>query len=657
MPMRVDPVIATSGIGLAAVGKPSTVVGTVVIGAVAIAALYFGRDVFVPMALAILLSFALAPPALLLRRCHFGRVPSVVTVVIVAFIAISGLGVLLGNQFAYLAESLPQYQYNITEKIHSLQGAATNGSLVQRITTMFRDLDKEISKPTDKSTNDRPQALRAPPRAAQPQAAAPPEIHQPNLAPMQVAQGVLGPLLQPLATAAIVVVLLIFLLLQREDLRDRFIRLAGAHDLRRTTEALDDAGHRLSRYLLMLTVINASFGLWIGTGLWLIGVPDAVLLGVLSALLRFVPYVGPIAAAAIAGALAIAVDPGWSMLLFVLGLFAITEPIVGQVFEPWLYGRSTGLSGVAVVVAAAFWTLLWGPVGLLLSTPLTMCLVVLGRHVEHLEFLAVLLGDQPALAPEQSFYQRMLAGDPDEAAQQAEEFLKDRPLSAYYDQVAIKGLALAQLDVNRGVLDHRQRMMLKAAIDEIIDDLSGHADISMPSAEDDESVVTELAPVLSSEELAPGWRGRAVLCVAGRGPLDEASAAMLAQLLELHGINTRVVSHEAVSATSINELDVADVRMACICYLEPGSFGNARYLVRRLRRRLPKAEIIAAFWTLTLEQIEQRNALAATGADFVAASTMQAVWQVVTAARANGIDCSSTARAADRAMAGHHVGI
>lgn len=643
MPMRVDPVIATRGIGLAAAGKPSTVVGTVVIGAVAIAALYFGRDVFVPMALAILLSFALAPPALLLRRCHFGRVPSVVTVVIVAFIAISGLGVLIGNQFAYLAESLPQYQYNITEKIHSLQGAATNGSLVQRITTMFRDLDKEISKPTDKSADNGPQAPRLPPRAAQPQAAAPPEIHQPNLAPMQVAQGVLGPLLQPLATAAIVVVLLIFLLLQREDLRDRFIRLAGAHDLRRTTEALDDAGHRLSRYLLMLTVINASFGLWIGTGLWLTGLPDAVLLGVLSGLLRFVPYVGPIAAAAIAGALAIAVDPGWSMLLYVLGLFVITEPIVGQVFEPWLYGRSTGLSGVAVVVAAAFWTLLWGPVGLLLSTPLTMCLVVLGRHVEHLEFLAVLLGDQPALAPEQSFYQRVLAGDPDEAAHQAEEFLKDRPLSAYYDQVAIKGLALAQLDVNRGVLNHGERLALKAAIGEIIDDLSGHTDISTPSAGGDESVVTELAPVLSSAELAPEWRGNVVLCVAGRGPLDEASAAMLAQLLELHGINTRVVSHEAVSATGINALDVADVRMTCICYLEPGSFGNARYLVRRLRRRLPKAEVIAAFWTLTLEQIEQRNALAATGADFVVASTRQAVWQVVTAARADGRELNASA--------------
>ncbi len=634
MPRRVEPAAATSGIEIAAAVKPSTIVGTVLIGAIAIVALYFGRDVFVPMALAILLSFALAPPALLLRRCHFGRVPSVIAVVVVTFIAISGVGVLIGDQFAYLADNLPQYQYNITEKIHSLQGAATNGGLVERTTTMFRDLGKEISKPNNGAANTGLQAPQAPPRVAQPQAAAPQEVHQPNLAPMQLAQEVLGPLLQPLATAAIVVVLLIFLLLQREDLRDRFIRLAGARDLRRTTEALDDAGHRLSRYLLMLTVINASFGLWIGTGLWFIGVPDAVLLGVLSALLRFVPYVGPIAAAGITGALAIAVDPGWSMLLYVLGLYAITEPIVSQIVEPWLYGRSTGLSGVAVVIAAAFWTLLWGPIGLILSTPLTMCLVVLGRHVEHLEFLTVLLGDQPALAPEQSFYQRVLAGDPDEAAHQAEDFLKDRPLSAYYDQVAIKGLALAQLDVNRGVLSHGQRLMLKAAIDEIIDDLSGHADIATPSTEDDESTVEALAPVLSSAELAPGWSGSAVLCVAGRGPLDEASAAMLAQLLGLHGINTRVVSHEAVSATTINELDVADVQMTCICYLEPGSFGNARYLVRRLRRRLPKAVIVAAFWTLTLEQIEQRNALKATGADFVVASTQQAVWQVVTAARA-----------------------
>ena len=217
----------------------------------------------------------------------------------------------------------------------------------------------------------------------------------------------------------------------------------------------------------------------IGTGLWFIGVPNPVLWGILTMLLRFVPYIGPVIAAAFPAALAVAVDPGWSMLFWVVGLFLVAEGITGQVIEPWLYGHSTGLSGVAVVVAAAFWTLLWGPVGLLLSTPLTMCLVVLGRHVEHLQFLEVLLGDRPALAPEESFYQRMLAGDPDEAAHQAEAFLKDKPLSVYYDEVAIKGLALAQLDVNRGALDHAHRVRIKEAVEWVIDDLSDHDDEPM----------------------------------------------------------------------------------------------------------------------------------------------------------------------------------
>src|SRR4029077_1054045 len=238
----------------------------------------------------------------------------------------------------------------------------------------------------------------------------------------------------------------------------------------------------------------------------------------------------------------------------------VTEPITGQLLEPWLYGRSTGLSGVAVVVAAAFWTVLWGPVGLLLSTPLTMCLVVLGRHVERLQFLEVLLGDQPALAPEQSFYQRILADDRDEVAHQAEAFLKEQPLSVYYDQVAIKGLALAQLDVNRGTLNHEQRMRLKAAIDDIIDDLSGHEDASATVKEGEPGLVP-MAPVLSAAELASNWRGKPVLCVAGRGSLDEASAAMLAQLLEMHGIGARVVPREEVSARHLDQLDVTGVQL------------------------------------------------------------------------------------------------
>ena len=263
------------------------------------------------------------------------------------------------------------------------------------------------------------------PRNNQPQDPVPVEIHQPNPSPFLLLQQFAVPLLQPFATAGIVLVFVIFFLLQREDLRDRFIRLAGAGDLRRTTVAMDDAASRLSRYLLTQTAINTSFGVLVGTGLWFIGVPHPVLWGILGMLLRFVPYIGPVIAAALPAIVAFAVDPGWAMLLWAVALFLVVELAIGQVIEPWLYGHSTGLSGIAVVVAAAFWTLLWGPVGLLLSTPLTMCLVVLGRHVERLQFLEVLLGDQPALAPEEAFYQRMLAGDPDEAAHQAEEFLKD----------------------------------------------------------------------------------------------------------------------------------------------------------------------------------------------------------------------------------------
>jgi predicted PurR-regulated permease PerM len=633
MPKDALPVAAPQGVEIFAAGKPSTVLGTLAIGVIVVVALYFGREVFVPMALAILLSFALAPSVLFLRRCYFGRVPSVMAVVVLAFTVISGLGALLGTQLAYLAGNLPQYQSNITDKIHSLQGTATKGGLVDRASTMLRDLGNEISKPDNGAGNTGIKAPRTPLDGARSQTPVPVEIRQPNLLPLQLVQDVVGPLLQPLATIAIVIVFLIFFLLQREDLRDRFIRLAGARDLRRTTEALDDAGHRLSRYLLMQSVINASFGVWIGLGLWLIGVPNAVLWGILSTLLRFVPYVGAIIAAAFPAALALAVDPGWSMLFWVLGLFAITEPITGQVIEPWLYGRSTGLSGVAVVVAAAFWTLLWGPIGLLLSTPLTMCLVVLGRHVEHLQFLVVLLGDQPALAPEQSFYQRMLADDPDEVAHQAEAFLKDQPLSAYYDQVAIKGLALAQLDVNRGTLDHAQRVRLKAAIDDLIDDLSDHEDAARVVVKEGEHVVAPLAPVLSPGDLLPSWHGKVVLCISGRGSLDEATAAMLAQLLSLHGIGAHVVSRAAVSAANLDQLDVSGVQMACLCYLEPGSFGNARYLVRRLRRRLPKATIIAGFWTLTAEQIEERHALTETSSDLVVTRLQQAVEQIVTAAK------------------------
>jgi predicted PurR-regulated permease PerM len=405
-------------------GTPPTSLGTLAVAVVTVVSLYFGREVFVPMALAILLSFALGPPVLLLHRWHLGRVPAVIVAVLLAFSIIGGIGTFVGTQLAHLAADLPGFQANIAQKIHSLRDSTGKGGVVDRTSKMMKNLDKEIEKPAE--TDDRTAASQsgANSPSIKQQSPVPVEVRQAAPTPLQLIYGVVAPLLQPVITAGIVIVFVIFFLLQREDLRDRFIRLAGAGDLRRTTVALDDAARRLSRYLLTQTAVNASFGVLVGSGLWFIGVPNSGLWGILGMLLRFIPYIGPIIAAALPMTVALAVDPGWSMLLWTTGLFVVVELTTGQVIEPWLYGHSTGLSGIAVVVAAAFWTLLWGPIGLLLSTPLTMCLVVLGRHVEHLQFLEVLLGDQPALAPEESFYQRILADDPDEASHLAEEFLK-----------------------------------------------------------------------------------------------------------------------------------------------------------------------------------------------------------------------------------------
>jgi predicted PurR-regulated permease PerM len=624
---EISPPVRADRVEIRTSGTPPTSLGTLAVAVVIVVSLYFGREVFVPMALAVLLSFALGPLVLLLRRWRLGRVPAVIVAVLLAFSLIGGIGTFVGTQLAHLAAELPGYQTNISQKIHSLRASTGKGGVVDRTSKMVKNLDKEIEKPAE--TGEKPTADQPAPNAKQ--SPVPVEVRQAAATPLQLIYGVAAPLLQPLTTAGIVIVFVIFFLLQREDLRDRFIRLAGAGDLRRTTVALDDAASRLSRYLLTQTAVNASFGVLVGSGLWFIGVPNPGLWGILGMLLRFIPYIGPIIAAALPMIVALAVDPGWSMLLWTAGLFVAVELTIGQAIEPWLYGHSTGLSGIAVVVAAAFWTLLWGPIGLLLSTPLTMCLVVLGRHVEHLQFLEVLLGDQPALAPEESFYQRILADDPDEASHLAEEFLKENSLSAYYDQIAIRGLALAQLDVNRGMLDHDQRVRIKAAVDAVIDNLCDHGDV--PAAGSSESNGGAPSPILSAAELAPSWQATPVLCVAGRGSLDEASAAMLAQLLQKHGIGVRVVPSAAVSPPNLFALDVTGVQMAYLCYLEPGSFTNPHYLVRRLRRKLPKATIVDGFWTLKTDEADERNALAKTGADLVATLLHQAVAQVTAAAR------------------------
>jgi predicted PurR-regulated permease PerM len=606
-------------------------VSAAVVAATVIATLYFGREVFVPIALAILLSFVLAPLVRLLQRWHLPRALSVVSVVLLAFTSIFALGGVIATQPTQLAGDLPRYELTMREKIKSLRGTAATSGTLERAADVLQDLGKELNKPKDPPTS--PTIQPPVPSPGQEPRPIPVEVRQPPPTALESIAALISPLLRPLTTTGITAIFVIFILLQREDLRNRFIKLAGSHDLQKTTAALDDATTRLSRLFLIQLALNTAFGVVIGTGLWIIGIPSPVLWGMLAAVLRFVPYVGAAISAVFPLTLAAAVDPGWAMLLWTAALFLVVEPVVGHVIEPLLYGHGTGLSPVAIITSATFWTALWGPVGLVLATPLTICLVVLGRHVERLEFLEVMFGDRPALSPSELFYQRMLAEDPPEAVDRAEEFLKASSLSNYYDEVALPGLKLAQNDIVRGALDRVQSEKIKAAVVEVVDDLVDRDD-QKPVREtinDAEAAAaletvhdaTLALPVLKRADLAPQWQGdKPVLCVAGRGPLDEAAATMLAQLLEKHGLGARVEGADAVAISNIFRLDTAGIGMVCLSYLDAGSPARMRYAIRRMRRKLPEAQVLLGCWMADIDKATLREM---TKADDIATTLREAV--------------------------------
>ena len=588
-----------------------------VLAALVIAALYFGRPVLVPFALAVLLAFALSPAAEALRRVGLPRVIAVVLTVTAAVFLIAGFGAFVGTQIGLLATDLPHYQVNLTHKIESVRGAAAGNSVVSNASALFSNLDKAIG--------DRPAVpargaqLPAPASGSKAPRAIPVEVRQPDLAPFQVIESIVDPLLEPLATLALAIIFVVFILLQKDDLRNRFISLAGSRDLQRTSLLIDDGANRLSRYLLLQTGVNAFVGLVIGVGLWVCGVPNPALWGLIAAIFRYVPYIGMPAAAALPLALALAVDPGWTMVVLVAGLFFTTEAIVGQAVEPWLYGRNVGLSPVAVLLSAAFWTWVWGPVGLLMSTPLTMCVVVLGRHVEQLRFLDTLLGDRPVLSAEEHFYLHLLKGNPDELAEHAELFLKDKPLSAYYDDVAVKGLALAQLDIDRGVAvtdETRDKILL--TVEGLMENLAGRDEAATPDEADS-------AHEPSSQEGAPPGKPRVVLCVAGRGPVDQAAAVLLKNLLGRRGVDTRVISPEEASQANIAHLDATGVTAICLSYLEPQKPANSRFLARRLKKHIPGAPLIAGFWGLEQGDTHYLDWIETTESDFIACNLATAV--------------------------------
>ena len=617
---------------------------TLAVGVVLIAALYLGREVFIPLVLAVLLSFVLAPVVNLLRRLHFGRVPSVIVAVLLALGVIGGIGTVIGTQVAGLAGNLPQYQTTVQRKVAGLQqgwlGEANR--LLQKFNHQVHDATQKAdaagttAEPGPAGDTPKAQLVR---------------VEQPEPSPLALAQKVLGPIVSPLTDVGIVLVVVVFLLMQREDLRNRMIRLFGSSDLHRTTVAMDDAAGRLGTYFLAQLGMNAAFGVLIGISLWFIGVPNPILWGVFSAIMRFVPYIGAFASGLLPVALAAAVDPGWSMVIATAALFLIAEPIFGQVIEPLLYGHSTGLSPFAVIVSTLFWGFLWGPIGLILATPFTVCLVVLGRHVDSLEFLDVLLGDRPPLTPVENFYQRMLASDPDEARDLGEAMLKERSLSSYYDEVALKGLQLAANDFARGVVTPAQLENIRNSARALVEDFEDHPDAE--PAGDDATVNPSATPTLAERthtrtEAVPGqapprealpeaWRGEApVLCVAGRGPLDEASSAMLAQLLRKHGLGARVIGYEAVSRDRIRDLDLAGVAMVCISYLDiSGSPAHLRYLLERLKRRAPQLPVLVGLWPVGEKVLTDAALGRAIGADVYVSSLRDGVEACLRTAQAS----------------------
>jgi predicted PurR-regulated permease PerM len=596
-----------------------------IVGAILIAFLYLGREILEPLVIAGLLGFILAPAVRQLRRWGLGRVFPVLLMVVLALAVISTLGSTIVIQMTELAAELPRYEENLRSKIRTLSGIPMASGAVERATGTLRHLQSELSKA------DAPASTSAPERTADgpsPPKPIPVEVRQPEPTGLEAIANLVRPLLSPLTTSALVVLFLLFILLQREDIRDRFLRLAGTADLQRSTAALNDAAARLSRFFLMQTLLNTGFAVVITAGLALIGVPNAVLWGILAGLMRFVPFIGSFIAAFFPMAIAAAVDPGWSLVLWTAALFIVAEPVAGYIVEPLVYGQHTGLSPVAVVLASLFWTMLWGPIGLLLATPLTVCLVVLGKHVDALSFIDVLLGDEPALEPEQRFYQRVLAGDATEAAEQAEEQLARQALSTFYDTVAMKALVLAQTDAAQGKLPREKQLEIRDTIEEIIDDLSDYPD-EAPAGKEAEAHSPEQPPdaqVIRLDQVSPSQVPNPVLCIASRSPLDEAASAMLAHVLGKHGIAAHVQPFGSLGSAKGFKVDAPEARLVCLSYFGAAARpAHVRYLIRRLKRSMPHAGFLACFWMLgegPAARLEEWRSSA--GADFAATSIAEA---------------------------------
>lgn len=549
----------------------------VIVGAV----LYFAREVFIPFALAFLLAFLLAPLATRLRRWGLGRALSAILVVHVFFAIIAVFGFVMASQMTDVAHKLPGYQKNIREKLHSVQ--ISGGGLIERATRVIHGLTAELTPPA-------PSSARSQSGEEKP---VPVEIRKAPFSPIEIVRSILGSLLSTGVAALIIIVFVIFMLIQKEDLRDRLIRLIGAGRVNVTTQALDDAAQRLSHYLLAQAGINIAFGILAGCVLYFIGVPNPLLWGLSAALLRYIPYLGIWVAACLPAMMAFAVEPGWVKVPIIFGTYLGIDLLMYNFAEPFLYGNTTGISPIAILIAAVFWTWLWGPVGLFLATPLTVCLVVIGRYVPSMEFLSILLGDEPVLKPETRFYQRMLAMNLDEATELAEEYLKGKSLEQLDDCVIIPALSLAEEDRHRGRLDEEREQFLFQNTRILVEDITERADNLIAGTNPSRKQNGDEG----NNRPANSIDHPLVLCIPARDEADEIAALMLEQLLSKRGIPAKVLSCAGLLGECIQQVEQQKPGVVCVAAVPPFGYVHARYLCRRLRNRFPDLKVVAAILT------------------------------------------------------------
>ncbi|WP_266182114.1 AI-2E family transporter [Dyella humicola] len=593
---------------------------TIIAHATVLALLYFGKEVLVPIVLALFLSLLVAPWIRLLRRVGLGHGASVFVAVLCLALVMTGSVAVVGLQVVHMARSLPRYETTIHAKVQTLRAIT-----VGRIETMQGKFGEVVNQSDDRSTR-----LPMDPGIARSSLAstatnvAPPYAGA-SSAPMAVLTRILCSAWTPLQTAGIVLVVLIFVLLEHESLRDRFIRLVSGSDLRATTAAINDACARLSRFYISTFSVNFGVGLAIWLGLTLIGVPSAPLWGVLTATLRFVPYVGVWVVAVISALFAAAVAPGWSMLLQTLALYAIVEAVVSQLVEPFLYGHTTGLSPLAVVVAAIYWGWLWGPIGLIMSTPLTLCLVVTGRYVKALNSISVLLGDTPALTMQQRLYQRALSGDADEIVVEARAFLKRKSFVVYCDAVLTPALELARSDLARGVISREQQAGVREVIVTVVEKLGTEGRKLTrrhrgASVLDETSIGRQLRR--QREDVSGRWQGplsvarqSVVLCVGFGSLADDLATELLTRILRDQHIDARHLSTDdfaAFEAEPHPDLTPNAVSMLFIISTDLSREQHIHGVAVDLRGRFPDAYIVAALLT---EPSASREALAVVGPD------------------------------------------